>query len=99
MRAQVLPPGGGGGASGPRPREPLCRNLRGYVGVAADGGYAEYTALPAGNLLPVPEGLGAVEATAIPAAIAPPFPVSRRAGTGPAAGGMIPGGGGGGGGA
>ncbi|OGL24983.1 MAG: hypothetical protein A3G44_02255 [Candidatus Rokubacteria bacterium RIFCSPLOWO2_12_FULL_73_47] len=64
--------------------EPLCRNLRGYVGVAADGGYAEYTALPAGNLLPVPEGLGAVEATAIPDAIATPFHVSRRAGIGPA---------------
>src|SRR5215475_14733352 len=27
--------------------EPLCRNLLGQVGVARDGGYAEYVALPA----------------------------------------------------
>jgi len=59
--------------------EPLCRNLRGNVGVAADGGYAEYCALPAFNLLPVPAGVEPVAATAIPDAIATPFHVSRRA--------------------
>lgn len=63
--------------------EPLCRNLRGQVGVARDGGYAEYLALPAANLLPVPDGISAVDATAIPDAIATPFHVSRRAGIGP----------------
>lgn len=60
--------------------EPLCRNLRGQVGIAADGGYAEYMALPAANFIPVPDGIDPVAATAIPDAIATPFHVSRRAG-------------------
>jgi propanol-preferring alcohol dehydrogenase len=63
--------------------EPLCRNLRGNVGVATNGGYAEFCALPAFNLLPVPDGISPVEATAIPDAIATPLHVSRRAGIGP----------------
>jgi propanol-preferring alcohol dehydrogenase len=63
--------------------EPLCRNLRGNVGVVADGGYAELCCLPAFNLLPVPEGIGPIEATAIPDAIATPLHVSRRAAVGP----------------
>ncbi len=63
--------------------EPLCRNLKGNVGVVSDGGYAEYLALPAFNLLAVPEGIDPVPATAIPDAIATPFHVSRRAGIGP----------------
>ena len=60
--------------------EPLCRNLRGQVGVAADGGYAEYMTLPAANFIAVPDGIDPVAATAIPDAIATPFHVSRRAG-------------------
>jgi len=63
--------------------EPLCRRLRGQVGVAADGGYADYLALPARNFLPVPDGVSAVHATAIPDAIATPFHVSRRASIAP----------------
>jgi propanol-preferring alcohol dehydrogenase len=63
--------------------EPLCRNLQGNVGVARDGGYAEYLALPTFNLLPVPDGIGPVDATAVPDAIATPLHVSRRAGIGP----------------
>ena len=63
--------------------EPLCRRLRGQVGVAADGGYAEYLALPARNFLPVPEGVSVVDATVIPDAIATPFHVSRRAAIAP----------------
>src|SRR5262245_5784121 len=75
--------------------EPLCRNLRGNVGVAADGGYAEYCALPAFNLLPVPAGIQPVEATAIPDAIATPLHVSRRAGIAPGDTVMVIGAGGG----
>jgi D-arabinose 1-dehydrogenase-like Zn-dependent alcohol dehydrogenase len=75
--------------------EPLCRNLRGNVGVAADGGYAEYCALPAFNLLPVPAGVAPVAATAIPDAIATPFHVSRRAGIAPGDVVMVVGAGGG----
>jgi propanol-preferring alcohol dehydrogenase len=63
--------------------ESLCRHLRGNVGVAANGGYAEYLVLPAFNLLPVPDGVGAVDATAVPDAIATPLHVNRRAGIGP----------------
>jgi len=75
--------------------EPLCRNFGGYVGVTRDGGYAEYVALPAANWLPVPEGIPAVEATAIPDAIGTPFHVCRRAGIGPGDVVMVVGAGGG----
>jgi propanol-preferring alcohol dehydrogenase len=75
--------------------EPLCRNLRGNVGVAADGGYAEYCTLAAFNLLPVPAGLDPIAATAIPDAIATPLHVSRRAGIAPGDVVMVVGAGGG----
>src|SRR3989442_9328892 len=63
--------------------EPLCRNLAGQVGVARDGGYAEYVALPARNCIPVPDGVSPISATAIPDAIATPLHVSRRAAIAP----------------
>src|SRR6185503_18473933 len=56
--------------------EPLCRNLRGNVGVVTNGGYAEYAVLPAFNCLPVPERLSAIEATAVIDAIATPLHVN-----------------------
>ena len=62
--------------------EPLCRNLKGQVGIVADGGYAEYTALPAANWISLPDGIDPVPATAINDAIATPLHVSRRAGIG-----------------
>jgi propanol-preferring alcohol dehydrogenase len=75
--------------------EPLCRHLRGNVGVATHGGYAEYCALPAFNWLPVPAGLSPVAATAIPDAIATPLHVSRRAAIAPGDVVMVVGAGGG----
>lgn len=75
--------------------EPLCRNLRGQVGIATDGGYAEYMALPAVNLIPLPAGLSPVEATAIPDAIATPLHVCHRAGIEPTDSVMVVGAGGG----
>ncbi len=63
--------------------EPLCRHLRGNVGVVTNGGYAEYAVLPAFNCLPVPERLTTIEATAVIDAIATPLHVNRRAGIGP----------------
>lgn len=63
--------------------EPLCRSLRGNVGVVADGGYAEYLKLPAANFLLVPEGVSPVAATTVPDAIATPLHVARRAGITP----------------
>ena len=56
--------------------ESLCERLAGVIGVHRDGGYAEYAALPARNLLALPAGLGAAEATAIPDAIATPVHVA-----------------------
>ena len=63
--------------------EPLCRNLAGQIGVARDGGYAEYVALPARNCIAVPDGVSPIAATAIPDAIATPLHVSRRAAIAP----------------
>jgi len=56
-------------------REPLCRNHAGYVGVHRDGGYAELVALPEANVLPLPDGVGFVEGTVIPDAVATPYHV------------------------
>jgi propanol-preferring alcohol dehydrogenase len=47
-------------------RETLCENFGGYVGVHRDGGFADYVCLPAGNFLPIPEGLS-YEAAAVAA--------------------------------
>src|SRR5438128_9061502 len=43
-------------------RETLCQDFRGYLGMAADGGYAEYVSVPALNLCPVPEDVSDLEA-------------------------------------
>ncbi|HKI93634.1 MAG TPA: alcohol dehydrogenase catalytic domain-containing protein [Gaiellaceae bacterium] len=64
-------------------QDSLCERFRGNVGVAIDGGYAEYAVLPALNALPVPAGVEPVAATTIPDAIATPVHVARRAGIGP----------------
>jgi D-arabinose 1-dehydrogenase-like Zn-dependent alcohol dehydrogenase len=55
----------------------LCRNLAGWVGVHRDGGYAAFTVLPAGNLIPLPPSVSAAVATAIPDAIATPLHVCK----------------------
>lgn len=59
-------------------QDSLCRNLAGWVGIHRDGGYATHTILPAGNLLPLPESVSAVTATAIPDAVATPYHVCRK---------------------
>jgi propanol-preferring alcohol dehydrogenase len=59
--------------------ESLCDRLAGVIGVHRDGGYAEYTALPARNLLALPRDLRAADATAIPDAIATPVHVAGHA--------------------
>lgn len=61
-------------------REPLCANLRGNIGVQRDGGLAERVAVPARNLVPLPDGLDPVDATVVPDAVATPVHVARRAG-------------------
>ncbi len=59
-------------------RETLCENWGGYVGMAIDGGYAEYMAIPALNLCPLPEGIPFPEASIISDAIATPFHACRE---------------------
>ena len=60
-------------------QDSLCERFRGNVGVAIDGGYAEYAVLPALNAIPVPDGVPAIAATTIPDAIATPVHVARLA--------------------
>jgi propanol-preferring alcohol dehydrogenase len=59
--------------------ESLCERLAGVIGVHRDGGYAEYVALPARNLLALPHSLRAGDATAVPDAIATPVHVAEHA--------------------
>jgi D-arabinose 1-dehydrogenase-like Zn-dependent alcohol dehydrogenase len=54
-------------------RETLCTAFRGYVGMACDGGYAEYMVLPARNFVPIPDGVSDVDAAVAADAIATPF--------------------------
>jgi D-arabinose 1-dehydrogenase-like Zn-dependent alcohol dehydrogenase len=63
----------------------LCDGFRGNVGVAIDGGYAQYAVLPALNAIPVPDGIDPVAATVIPDAVATPVHVARLAGLAPGA--------------
>src|ERR1051326_1354563 len=64
-------------------REPLCENTGGYIGRQRDGGYAEYVALPARNLVKIPSDLPydahREEVAVICDAIATPYKVIRRA--------------------
>jgi propanol-preferring alcohol dehydrogenase len=58
-------------------KETLCDHWRGYVGLACDGGYAEYMSVPAVNLCPLPEGIPYPEASIISDAIATPLRACR----------------------
>jgi D-arabinose 1-dehydrogenase-like Zn-dependent alcohol dehydrogenase len=59
-------------------RETLCPAFRGYVGMACDGGYAEYMAIPAVNLCPIPPGVSDLEAAIAADAIATPLHACRE---------------------
>jgi len=59
--------------------EDLCRNLKGYLGVDRDGGYAEMVAIPARNAVRLPDDLDPILATVIPDAVATPVHIARRA--------------------
>src|SRR6266849_3453183 len=61
-------------------RETLCPNFKGYLGMAADGGYAEYLAVPALNLCPIPEGVSDLDAAIATDAIATPLHACREEG-------------------
>jgi len=59
-------------------RETLCENFAGYVGMACDGGYAEYIKVPALNLCPFPEEISFVDASIISDAVATPLHACRQ---------------------
>lgn len=77
-------------------RETLCKSFEGYLGMAADGGYAEYLAVPALNLCRVPEGVSDLEAAVATDALATPLHACREEGKiGPGDLALVVGGGGG----
>jgi D-arabinose 1-dehydrogenase-like Zn-dependent alcohol dehydrogenase len=59
-------------------RETLCPAFRGNVGMACDGGYAEYMAIPAVNLCPIPPGVSDLEAAIGADAICTPLHACRE---------------------
>jgi D-arabinose 1-dehydrogenase-like Zn-dependent alcohol dehydrogenase len=59
-------------------RETLCENWKGYVGLACDGGYAEYMCAPALNLCHLPKSIPFTEASIISDAIATPLHACRE---------------------
>jgi propanol-preferring alcohol dehydrogenase len=59
-------------------RETLCTSFRGYVGMASDGAYAEYMAVPAANVTPIPLGIGDLDAAIAADAICTPYHACRE---------------------
>jgi len=51
-------------------RNDLCLNFAGWIGRHKNGGYAEYAAIPDGNLFKLPDEIPFVEATTISTAVA-----------------------------
>ena len=58
-------------------RETLCSAFRGYVGMACDGAYAEYMAIPARNVTPIPPGVSDLDAAIAADAICTPYHACR----------------------
>src|SRR6267143_5108870 len=59
-------------------RETLCERFGGYLGMAADGGYAEYLVVPARNLCRIPDGVSYLDAAIAADAIATPLHACRQ---------------------
>lgn len=54
-------------------RETICADFRGYVGIHTPGAYAEYTTVPAINLVKLPERVSFAEGSVIANAIGTPY--------------------------
>lgn len=59
-------------------RETLCTAFRGYVGMACDGAYAEYMAIPEANVTPIPAGVSDLDAAIAADAICTPYHACRE---------------------
>lgn len=54
-------------------RETICEHFIGYVGIHTPGGYAEYTSLPATNLVAVPDSISFPAASVLANAVGTPY--------------------------
>lgn len=54
-------------------RETICADFKGYVGIHTPGAYAEYTTIPAVNLVKLPESISFPEGSVIANAIGTPY--------------------------
>jgi len=59
-------------------RETLCTGFRGNVGLACDGAYAEYMAIPAANVTPIPPEVSDLDAAIAADAICTPYHACRE---------------------
>ncbi len=59
-------------------KETLCDNFRGFVGMACDGGYAEYMTIEAKNLCPIPDEVSFEDASIAADAICTPYHACTR---------------------
>lgn len=54
-------------------RETICEDFGGYVGIETPGGYAEFTTVPAANLVSLPASLGFSEGSVLANAVGTPY--------------------------
>jgi len=54
-------------------RETICADFKGYIGIHTPGAYAEYTTIPAVNLVKLPESIPFVNGSVIANAIGTPY--------------------------
>jgi len=54
-------------------RETICADFKGYVGIHTPGAYAEYTTIPAVNLVKLPESISFAKGSVIANAIGTPY--------------------------
>lgn len=54
-------------------RETICADFQGYIGIHTPGGYAEYTTIPAVNLIKLPESISYPKGSILANAIGTPF--------------------------
>lgn len=79
-----------------RGRETICENFRGHVGAKSPGGYAQYTVLPATNLVRLPDSIDHPAGSLLANVIGTPFhALTRRMRLAPAEMLVVTGGGGG----
>jgi len=54
-------------------RETICADFKGYVGIHTPGAYAEYTTIPAVNLVKIPESISFADGSVLANAIGTPY--------------------------